>query len=697
MRKKTLMVFLAGMLAFGCLAQDVLAAQVSINPENTPIAENADNIVGADEAESSSNELGKEENMTDKTGDDQDQVMSGESQSSEQPGEISGPEDSIGEEASEMPEEDETLIPEENAESEVSDQRDGNEEEEVEILAQDQDLIMPYSLVSYSYNPRYSSPVTTTIGGVSYTSIRDAAKSTISGNEGNYTSVHPNDNGALSIGYMQWHAGRALNLLRTIISKNNAESYDILGDSLYNEIIKGNISWSARTLNSDEVQKIQSLLGTTNGRKAQDEWAVSDINDYINHGYNLGIRNVAALVYFSDVENQWGSGNSTKFANYAYNLTKDWSRVTLNEMHIAMICFEYPRSTNYIKRRRSTYGTAANLGWTYCNSGDNMIPYDDYGTTGTRWLQNALNIYQNAGLTVDGSYGPATKAAVMTFQKSVGLSADGYAGQNTSSALVYKMYYDQAINGNSSTLKNGLVYENGKYIYYKNGVKDTSYTWLTKYKDTWYYVENGVANLTYTGLAQNEYGWWYLQNGKVNFNFSGFARNENGWWRIVKGQVDFSCTDVMSGTVNNETAWWFVKGGKVQLGVNSVEKNAYGWWRIENGKVNFSFSGLAQNAYGWWGIINGKVDFSYIGLVQNEYGWWYLRGGQIMFSYTGLAQNSAGWWRIENGKVNFGYNGIAQNEYGWWYIRSGKVIFDYTGWVTVQSGRYWVQNGKVDR
>lgn len=51
-------------------------------------------------------------------------------------------------------------------------------------------------------------------------------------------------------------------------------------------------------------------------------------------------------------------------------------------------------------------------------------------------VQMLLNTVDNAGLTVDGVDGPATTAAVETFQQAHGLTADGIVGQHTWSALV---------------------------------------------------------------------------------------------------------------------------------------------------------------------------------------------------------------------------------------------------------------------
>lgn len=50
-------------------------------------------------------------------------------------------------------------------------------------------------------------------------------------------------------------------------------------------------------------------------------------------------------------------------------------------------------------------------------------------------LQNLLNSVHNAGLAVDGEYGPATVAAVKWFQEAHGLTVDGVCGPNTWQAL----------------------------------------------------------------------------------------------------------------------------------------------------------------------------------------------------------------------------------------------------------------------
>ncbi|MBD7998770.1 peptidoglycan-binding domain-containing protein [Oerskovia gallyi] len=50
-------------------------------------------------------------------------------------------------------------------------------------------------------------------------------------------------------------------------------------------------------------------------------------------------------------------------------------------------------------------------------------------------LQDSLNTCQGASLAVDGSFGPATRAALVAFQQSRGLVADGIYGPATRNAL----------------------------------------------------------------------------------------------------------------------------------------------------------------------------------------------------------------------------------------------------------------------
>ena len=55
------------------------------------------------------------------------------------------------------------------------------------------------------------------------------------------------------------------------------------------------------------------------------------------------------------------------------------------------------------------------------------------------WLQESLNTLVDAGLEVDGEYGPATNKAVAEYQTENGLKADGWAGPETISLIVEQL------------------------------------------------------------------------------------------------------------------------------------------------------------------------------------------------------------------------------------------------------------------
>jgi peptidoglycan hydrolase-like protein with peptidoglycan-binding domain len=51
------------------------------------------------------------------------------------------------------------------------------------------------------------------------------------------------------------------------------------------------------------------------------------------------------------------------------------------------------------------------------------------------WVQQSLNQLMGASLVVDGLYGPKTHEALMSYQKSRGLTVDGWAGPLTCAKL----------------------------------------------------------------------------------------------------------------------------------------------------------------------------------------------------------------------------------------------------------------------
>lgn len=283
--------------------------------------------------------------------------------------------------------------------------------------------------------------------------VVSAAAQILYHNEGSYNSVNANDNGAVSIGKLQWHGWRALSLLQTITAANEAQAKELLGDTLYKEVTSttDTTKWSTRKFTSSEAAAAKKLLATDESKSAQDVLAVKDITDYIQQGQRLGITNEAALVYFADLANQGGSGASGRVATSASRFAGSYGAVTLNELHEAAICDSVMGA--YQTRRFETYKYAAGLGWVYCSPADSYIPNDYVSARdlGAAWVQRALNTCMQAGVAVTNTYDDATKTAVAKFQAAKKLTVDGYAGKDTIVALIRAVFKGEAVTENPGT------------------------------------------------------------------------------------------------------------------------------------------------------------------------------------------------------------------------------------------------------
>ena len=185
--------------------------------------------------------------------------------------------------------------------------------------------------------------------------IVQAAQKIIFGQEGNYSSVNANDNGAVSVGKVQWHAGRALALLKKICAAEKRAA-SILGAALYGEITAAAAgAWNARTVNAEEKAAISKLLSTDAGKRAQDAQAETDVGAYVDHGLKVGVEAPAALVYFADLENQGGGGASARVAAAAKK------PVTLDTIHAAGLADRV--MGKYATRRKNVYNAAKKLKW----------------------------------------------------------------------------------------------------------------------------------------------------------------------------------------------------------------------------------------------------------------------------------------------------------------------------------------------
>lgn len=175
-------------------------------------------------------------------------------------------------------------------------------------------------------------------------------------NEGNYASVNADDNGAVSVGKVQWHGNRALSLLKKIAQGAGAEA--TLGKDLYNEIMTAS-NWETRTVTAIEKAKLSKILGTPGGKAVQDRQAEEDILSYVTHGVKMGIEDPQSLVYFADLENQGGAGASKRVGNAAAQRAGGAGKVKLDHIHGAALADRV--MGEYSSRRNLVYKKAQEL------------------------------------------------------------------------------------------------------------------------------------------------------------------------------------------------------------------------------------------------------------------------------------------------------------------------------------------------
>lgn len=164
------------------------------------------------------------------------------------------------------------------------------------------------------------------------TNLVSAAAGIIFGNEGNYASVAKDDNGALSIGKIQWHGTRARDLLKKIRKNNPGLTKNTLTSSIYSNLDSSDEYWKVKKLNNEEAGAISKLLVTAEGKTAQDEQSKLDVGGYINAGKRLGITDNRTLVYFADLYNQ-----SPKYAIKIVEAAGGGKGLSLDAIHKAAL------------------------------------------------------------------------------------------------------------------------------------------------------------------------------------------------------------------------------------------------------------------------------------------------------------------------------------------------------------------------
>lgn len=291
--------------------------------------------------------------------------------------------------------------------------------------------------------------------------------------EGNYDSVNADDNGALSIGKMQWHAERALALLKTIVAANPEQALELLGEALCEEIVSaGRYDWNERTVNEEEAAALSLLLATPESIQAQDELAFNDVRTYIVHGWNAGIRTDAAILYYCSIENQYGYGGASKFLRVyirpTLGITEEDTIDSLDVLHQAALDTDAPYVQDYIGYRKKVYQYIRNLGWDTTGQTANCPggAFDDVPGE-EHWAHEGIDFAVRIGLFNGVSAaefrpdGSMTRAMLVTVLYRLAGSPEVAQG----SAFPDVAWYDWYAPAVSWAVKNGITkgYENGEF------------------------------------------------------------------------------------------------------------------------------------------------------------------------------------------------------------------------------------------
>ena len=267
----------------------------------------------------------------------------------------------------------------------------------------------------------------------------------------------------------------------------------------------------------------------------------------------------------------------------------------------------------------------------------------------------------------------------------------------------------------SSAADDGLKNVDGKWIYVKDGVKDTSFTSLVKYYSTWYYVENGELNWSFTGLTDYYGTKYYVENGVLNWDYTGLALlGSDEWYYAENGEVknDYTGLTYFCGR------WFYVEKSALNWDYTGltyfcgrwfyVEKSALNWdftgltdyygtkYYVENSILNWDYTGLALfGSDKWYYAENGTVKNDYTGLVHFGDRWLYVEKSAFNRDYTGLTNYYGTWYYVENSILNWNYTGLTKYYDTWYYVENGVLNWNFSGAVLYGKTLYYVNGGRI--
>ena len=203
----------------------------------------------------------------------------------------------------------------------------------------------------------------------------EALKRFFAGAEGDYGAVNPNDGGAPSLGLLQWHGARALELLRYALAGWPGCGACLSG-ALRGEITDPDTQWRSRVLTAAEAEQLSALLGSAGGRAAQDALARRDILGYIATCRSWGMGSDATVFYFAVIVNQFGTGGAAAYLRHIRATLGLGEGAVFADLRVLHQAVHDTKSygQRYLAMRDKSYAFVESLGWNLSGRPRRTVP-----------------------------------------------------------------------------------------------------------------------------------------------------------------------------------------------------------------------------------------------------------------------------------------------------------------------------------
>ncbi len=174
-----------------------------------------------------------------------------------------------------------------------------------------------------------------------------------------------------------------------------------------------------------------------------------------------------------------------------------------------------------------------------------------------------------------------------------------------------------------------LRLEDGKWLYYKDGVFDSTKYAYVSFNGGIFLVANGVLASEMNGLAvdPNSTDWYYLAGGQVQAQETGLVMYDNAWFYVNAGRLDTT----KAGCVAFDGSLFYVAAGQIKTDVNGLAHDPITnqWYFLSNGQVQTQYTGLAEYDGEWFYVENGALAENYTGNVSYDGAVFYVVNGML--------------------------------------------------------------------